>query len=171
LDICRAVPAHWNLMVKPHPNLVPAIQSDGGGLDALAAIEEYLAQRPNAAWLPVDPDLLRAMCAADLMVTDYSSAAEEYLVFDRPLVFADHLAHASGRDRAHRNQGDWEGIFACGAVVTELGAMGETVRHSLEHPDEHSAARRALRDYVFAHLDGRCAERAAEAIRQVSSEQ
>ncbi|MCS6858741.1 MAG: CDP-glycerol glycerophosphotransferase family protein [Abditibacteriales bacterium] len=163
LAVCGAVPDGCNLIVKPHPSLVTTIAAEGTGGAMLTAVTDYLRQR-GGVWLPHDPDAMQAMAAADVLITDYSSVAEEYLIFDRPLVFADHLAHAMGRDRAHRDRGDWAGIFACGTVVTEKGALAEAISFSLEHPDAHGAARRAMRDYVFAYLDGRCAERAAEAI-------
>jgi len=124
------------------------------------------------------------MAASDILVTDYSSVAEEFLIFDRPLVFADHLANAtdnaSRNDRAHRDKGDWDDIFACGHIVTEIEAMpaaiavavGESQGAGLSTrnsgiADERAPIRRQLRDYVFENLDGHCAQRAADAIESL----
>lgn len=166
LQICEAVPRECNLIVKPHPSLLTTIASDKSGAEAIAAVTEHIAQR-DGLWLPFEPDVMPAMAASDMLVTDYSSVAEEYLVFDRPLVFADHLAHATGRDRAQRDKGDWEGIFGCGLVVTEIGAAPDAIDSSLRQPDSAATTRRALRDYVFENLDGHCAKRAADAIRRL----
>ncbi|HEX8237813.1 MAG TPA: CDP-glycerol glycerophosphotransferase family protein [Abditibacteriaceae bacterium] len=166
LQICAAVPSECNLIVKPHPSLLTTIASDKSGAEAIAAVTQHLARR-GGLWLPFEPDVMPAMAASDLLVTDYSSVAEEYLVFDRPLIFADHLAGATGRDRAQRDKGDWHGIFGCGLVVTQVGAVPEAVAMSLAQPENEATARRALRDYVFENLDGHCAKRAAEAIREL----
>jgi hypothetical protein len=167
LQICQAVPAECNLIVKPHPSLLTTIASDKSGAEAIAAVTEHIAQR-GGLWLPFEPDVMPAMAASDMLITDYSSVAEEYLVFDRPLVFADHLAHATGRDRAQRDKGDWEGIFGCGLVVTEIGAVPAAIDSNLRQPESANEARRALRDYVFENLDGHCATRAADAIRRLA---
>jgi len=97
-------------------------------------------------------------------VTDYSSVAEEFLIFDRPIIFADHLANATGRDRAHRDKGDWEELFNAGERVTDKSTFEETLAKVLSAPDADAPKRRKLRDYVFENLDGHCAARAAKAI-------
>jgi CDP-Glycerol:Poly(glycerophosphate) glycerophosphotransferase len=185
LDICRAVPEDCNLIVKPHPSLIMTVGAEGAGSGMLSAVADYLRQRagsPSGAsggtgeatrartvWLPHDPDVVLSMAAADVLVTDYSSVAEEFLVFDRPLVFADHLASASGRDLAQRDKGDWEGIFSCGTVVTEPQILREAIDCNLRCPEKHRAVRATLREYIFENLDGHCAERAAAAIRAIAS--
>jgi CDP-glycerol glycerophosphotransferase (TagB/SpsB family) len=181
LAICQAVPEECNLIVKPHPSLLITVGAEGVGGEMLGAVTDYLRQRTGApggpgepkragtVWLPHDPDVVLSMAAADVLVTDYSSVAEEFLVFDRPLVFADHLASATGRDQAQRDKGDWEGIFSSGTVVTEPGMLREAITRNLQCPETHSDIRRTLREYIFENLDGHCAERAAAAIRQIAS--
>jgi CDP-glycerol glycerophosphotransferase (TagB/SpsB family) len=166
LRICQSVPSECNLIVKPHPSLLTTIASDKSGAEAIFAVTEHIKAR-GGMWIPFEPDVMPAMAASDMLVTDYSSVAEEYLVFDRPLAFADHLANASGRDRAQRDKGDWEGIFGCGTVVTQVDAVREAIDNSLRRPNEYSQARHKVRDYVFENLDGHCARRAAEAIRSL----
>lgn len=166
LDICRAVPDGCNLIVKPHPSLLVTLRAEGAGRQLLDEMTDVLQKR-GALWLPHEPDVMPAMAASDLLVTDYSSVAEEYLIFDRPLVFADHLASAAGRDRAQRDKGDWNALFAVGTRVVEKEDLRAAITHGLENAEEHRAARHALRDYVFENLDGRCAARAAAAIARL----
>lgn len=168
LDICKAVPADWNLIVKPHPVLATTTAAEGAGGETIAHVKEYLKKR-GALWLPLEPDVVPLMAASDALITDYSSVAEEYLVFDRPLIFADHLANATGRDRQQRDKGDWNELFATGMHVTEIGAMREAIAGVLQNSDGQGSNRRKLRDYVFENLDGHCAARAAQAIRELSS--
>jgi CDP-glycerol glycerophosphotransferase (TagB/SpsB family) len=177
------VPREYNLIVKPHPNLLTTVASEGDGREMLQAVMAHVKER-GGLWMPFEPDVMPAMAASDMLITDYSSVAEEFLVFDRPLVFADHLANATDKasrnDRAHRDKGDWNGIFACGRVVTNIEAMPQAVIESLCESqrresstrndgilDKHAPVRRQLRDYVFENLDGHCAQRAANAIKSL----
>ena len=166
LEICKSIPEDWNLIVKPHPVLATTTAAEGAGAEVISQVKEYLEKR-GALWLPLEPDVVPLMAASDALITDYSSVAEEYLVFDRPLIFADHLANASGRDRQQRDKGDWTELFAIGARVTEIGAMPNAVVGVLQRPQEQGSARKTMRDFVFENLDGHCAARAAQAIRDV----
>ncbi len=167
LQICQAVPADCNLIVKPHPVLATTTAAEGAGSEVIEQVKAYLQSR-GALWLPLEPDVVPLMAAADVMITDYSSVAEEFLVFDRPLIFADHLANASGRDRQQRDKGDWALLFETGTQVTQAGAMPGAIVAALSQPEEQSGARHKLRDYVFENLDGYCAARAAQAIHDIA---
>lgn len=166
LQICQAVPPDCNLIVKPHPVLATTVAAEGAGSDVIAQVQEYLASR-GGLWLPLEPDVVPLMAASDVLITDYSSVAEEYLVFDRPLIFADHLANATGRDRAQRDKGDWNELFATGTRVTDASTLPDAVAAALGNPDAKAEDRRSLRDYVFENLDGYCAQRAARAIQSI----
>jgi CDP-glycerol glycerophosphotransferase (TagB/SpsB family) len=166
LEICKSVPSDCNLIVKPHPVLATTTAAEGAGGEVIAQVKDYLESRV-ALWLPLEPDVVPLMAAADVLITDYSSVAEEFLVVDRPLIFADHLANATGRDRQQRDNGDWDELYETGTRVTEVGAMRDAVAGVLSRPDEHSNARRRMRDFVFENLDGHCAARAAAAIREL----
>ncbi len=168
LKICQSVPADWNLLVKPHPVLATTTAAEGTGGEVIAQVKEYLQKR-GALWLPLEPDVVPLMAAADALITDYSSVAEEFLVFNRPLIFADHLANASGRDRAQRDKGDWDELFAVGERITEINAMPAAVLGVLQKPNEQGRARLKMRDFVFENLDGHCAQRAAKAIGELLS--
>jgi hypothetical protein len=174
LEICKSVPPECNLIVKPHPVLATTTAAEGAGSEVVEDVQNYLerrgAQNKNTLWLPLEPDVVPLMAASDVLLTDYSSVAEEYLVFDRPLIFCDHLANAAGRDRAQRDKGDWDELFSVGARVTEANTLSKTIEGALSDASTHSAARRALRDYVFENLDGHCAARAANAIRALAGE-
>jgi CDP-glycerol glycerophosphotransferase (TagB/SpsB family) len=172
LKICRAVPRDYNLIVKPHPVLATTTAAEGAGGETVLQIKTFLEKQrvpENTLWLPLEPDVVPLMACADVLITDYSSVAEEFLVFDRPLIFADHLANAAGRDRLQRDKGDWNELFGVGEQVTEIETLPEVIAGVLQHPQQQSAARRTMRDFVFENLDGHCAERAAAAIRAIAT--
>lgn len=172
MQICQAVPEEYNLIVKPHPVLSSTVAAEGAGSEQILQVQKYLGERnargAHSLWLPLEPDVVPLMAASDLLITDYSSVAEEFLVFDRPLIFADHLANATGNDRQQRDKGDWDELFQIGTSVTQVEAMPETIAAALQAPQEQGSARRKMRDLVFENLDGNCAARAAEAIRKIA---
>lgn len=163
-SICAAIPGGCNIIIKPHPSLTTTGAAENARVFARVR-EAFLAR--GALWLPHEPDVMPLMAAADVLITDYSSVAEEFLIFDKPLIFADHLANAAGRDRAQRDKGDWDGIFGCGARVTQKEELKNALENALANPREYSQARTTLRDYVFENLDGHCAARAAAALQEL----
>ena len=166
-SICAALPDGCNVIVKPHPSLATTGVAENARV--LARVREAFLAR-GALWLPHEPDVMPLMAAADVLITDYSSVAEEFLIFDKPLIFADHLANAAGRDRAQRDKGDWDGIFGCGTRVTQKEELKSAIENALENPREYSRQRTELRDYVFENLDGHCAARAAAALQALCEE-
>jgi hypothetical protein len=163
-EICRAVPAECNLIIKPHPLIARAVES--GSLDGAVwnALHEYSRQRPNTLFLrEANVELQHVMAAADVLITDFSSAAEEFLIFNRPLVFANHLA-GSGY---HLTRGEWDEIQSCGEVVTEKTRLEHAIAEALHNPQQNEAARVRMRDYVYFQVDGRAAERAAQSLSEL----
>jgi CDP-Glycerol:Poly(glycerophosphate) glycerophosphotransferase len=162
-EICRAVGPNCNLIVKPHPLIARAVQSADAEDAAWTAVQAYVAERSNAVFLPGQADIQQLMVAADVLVTDFSSAAEEFLMLNRPLVFANHLA-GSGY---HLTRGEWDEIHSCGAVVMETRNLQGAIARALEHPEEFEPQRTRMRDHVFYQVDGHAAERAANALREL----
>jgi len=165
LDICEAVPGEHNLIVKLHGLLAMAARD--GEVKGYERTKGAVAERERAAFIEEERDVLPLMAASDLLITDYSSVAQEFLVFDRPLVFFDHLAGGGVQAAKTRRRGEWESIHACGTVVTEARALGAVVERLLDSPEEKGEQRRAMRDYVFYKLDGRAAQRAATALAEL----
>lgn len=160
--ICRAVASSYNLIIKPHPLLAQAAK-DGQNSAMWNAVIEYSKSRANTVFLASHADIQTLMNASDLLVTDFSSAAEEWLIFDRPMVFANHLAN----DNYHLSRGEWDAIHACGEVVTEKDRLLGAIENALNPPSQFADARRAMRDDVFFQPDGNAAQRAAQALREL----
>ncbi|HEX8237814.1 MAG TPA: CDP-glycerol glycerophosphotransferase family protein [Abditibacteriaceae bacterium] len=160
-DICEAVPGECNLIIKPHPLIARAVESGTGDSAMWNALHEYSLQREGTLFLgEANVELQHVMAAADVLVTDFSSAAEEFLIFNRPLVFANHLA-SSGY---HLTRGEWDEIQSCGQVVTDKQKLPHAISDTLQNPQQHEAQRMHMRDHVYHHVDGRAAERASQAL-------
>jgi CDP-glycerol glycerophosphotransferase (TagB/SpsB family) len=126
------------------------------------SIIEYSRNREGTAFLgEANADLQEIMVAADVLITDFSSAAEEFLVFNKPLVFANHLSP----NGYHLTRGEWDEIHSCGQVVTQKEELQRALGNALNRPQDYEAQRIKMRDYVYFQVDGHAAERAAQALR------
>jgi CDP-glycerol glycerophosphotransferase (TagB/SpsB family) len=164
LDVCRAAPRECNLIVKPHPLIGRAIESGSADASTWNAIENYLSERGAGVLLAAQADIQQLMVAADLLVTDFSSAAEEFLIFNRPLVFANHLANGG----YYLGRGEWDGIHSVGEVVADKTRLASAVADALSAPETFQAQRERMRDFVFYKVDGLAAQRAETAICEVA---
>jgi CDP-glycerol glycerophosphotransferase (TagB/SpsB family) len=163
LAICEAVPRDCNLIVKPHPLIGRTVTSGSASDEMWSRVQAFIEARGNAVFLSTQADIQRLMVAADVLVTDFSSAAEEFLVFNRPLVFANHLADGG----YHLGRGEWDEIHSVGEVVTQSARLGDAIADALSVPEKFQVQREKMRDNVFYQVDGRAAQRAAVAIHEI----
>lgn len=165
LQICEAVPRECNLIIKPHPLVARSIENGLADDTTWQKVKQHIESRGNGVLLPGQADIQKLMVAADILVTDFSSAAEEFLIFNRPLVFANHLANSG----YHLGRGEWDEIHSCGEVVTETVRLQAAVAEAMEHPESFEEQRVKMRDYVFYKVDGKAAERGAQALTDLAS--
>ena len=162
--LVKSLPENCNVVIKPHPLIARAVASGEADAAAYKALREYSRVNANrVAFVESDVELQEIMAAANALVTDFSSAAEEFLMFNKPLIFANHLG-ASGY---HQTRGAWGEIFACGHVATRAEDVAPAVENALENPREYSRQRQSFRDRVFYKLDGSAAQRAASALQNL----
>jgi CDP-Glycerol:Poly(glycerophosphate) glycerophosphotransferase len=85
IDLVRALARRpVNVIVKLHDRSCDPRPQYSGGLDWRAALEPHL--EPGSRVLAASADICPYLAAADVMITDHSSSAFEYLLLDRPLV-------------------------------------------------------------------------------------
>lgn len=163
--VCEAVPETANLIIKPHPLIAQSVASGSASSATWDTVQTHVARREHARFLPRHADIQALMAAADVLVTDFSSAAEEFLAFNRPLVFANHLA-AKGY---YQTRGEWDEIHRCGQVVTQVNDLTAAITRALHEPQQYAAQREQMRDRVFYKVDGHAAERAAAALHELAA--
>lgn len=92
------------------------------------------------------PDATPLLAAADLLVSDHSSIAFEYLLVDRPLVVFD-LPDLIVRARVNADQARW--IREAADVVAAPDELAAAVRRGLADPSARAAERRAVARRLF----------------------
>ncbi|MFS0867882.1 CDP-glycerol glycerophosphotransferase family protein [Microbacterium sp. 179-B 1A2 NHS] len=127
----------WTVLVKMHP----FVASLGASLPGDPRIVDVSAER----------ELNDLMMAADVLVTDYSSAIFEYALLGRPLVFfcPDLEVYAAERDFYHPFS-----EYIAGPLVTSGADLADAIRTTRVGP-----ATVAFRERFMSACDGHSAER------------
>lgn len=129
----------YDLIVKPHDHP----KADIDWYERLAPLEgEHLR-------LLRTPDAVPALYVSDLLISDASSIANEYLLLDRPIVFVDVpelLAAAAGEDgRLDLETWGRKGGTVASGPVEAVAAVAA----GLAHPEAQSESRRAIARDLF----------------------
>ena len=146
-----------NVIVKLHDRSRDLRERYSGGVDWAARLQPLLA--PGRGALAPGHDISPYLVAADVMVTDHSSAGFEFLLRDRPLV------------RIHRPQlielanihPDYVALLASvSRSVDDLPATLAAVERALADPGEQRAERRRVAADLFYRPGGATARSVRE---------
>ena len=146
-----------NVLVKLHDN----------SLDPRKASRDWgavLSARVSPTFRMIEsPDIVPYLAAADLLVSDASSVANEFALLDRPILFMD-IEGLPGRLKEKADLETWG--RKSGWVVPGPNEVGAAVTRAFEHPDEHAEVRRALAADLF-HAPGTATDRAVAAVYEL----
>ena len=78
--LLRTIPDHWNLIVKPHPNLLKQPLK-------IAPLVEMVKEKPNVCFLESFPPIYPLLDKVDAYLGDMSSIGYDCLPFEKPLFF------------------------------------------------------------------------------------
>jgi hypothetical protein len=147
-----------NVIVKLHDRSCDPRPQYSGGIDWRAALVPHL--KKGSAILAPGADICPYLVAADVMVTDHSSAGFEYLLRDRPIV----RIHVPELIEVANIHDDYVRLLA--GVSESTTAVEDTitaVERALANPSELSATRRAIAADLF-HQPGTATARCADAL-------
>ena len=147
-----------NLIVKLHDRSRDARTRYSGGVDWVDTLAPALARRSGV--IAPGHDISPYLAAADLMVTDHSSAGFEFLLRDRPIVRI-HCPRLIAEANIHR---DYVALLA--SVADSASTLDEVVgaiERALATGDRLSDARRAVAADLFYRPGGAT----ARAVRQL----
>ena len=156
--IARLLEMNVNLIVKLHDRSRDVRVRYSGGVDWVAELEPILEGR--AGVIAPGHDISPYLVAADLMITDHSSAGFEYLLRDRPIV----RIHRPELIREANIHADYVDLLA--SVSASVDTVDETLRaveRGLAAPDTLGETRRAVAADIFYRPGGAT----ARAIRQL----
>ena len=151
----------WNVIVKLHDRSRDPRPFYSGGVDWPARLEQLMAGKPGH--LVSDADICPYLAAADLMITDHSSAGFEYLLLDRPLV----RIHVPELLRGSNIGEEYVRLLAEAAqsVTGPLEAL-QAAERGLADPAVNSRSRRAVAQDLF-HGPGGATARAVDELYNV----
>ncbi|MBI1783977.1 CDP-glycerol glycerophosphotransferase family protein, partial [Candidatus Sumerlaeota bacterium] len=144
----------WNFMVKLHDL---SLDTATNRIDWRQKMRELAA--PNIAFIE-ELDATAALHAADLLISDASSVANEFTLLDRPLVFVEvpDLFKKYGKTIDLENWGQ-----SSGAVARTVPEILERAKQALANPDEFAAPRRRIASEGF-YNPGRATQAALDEI-------
>jgi CDP-glycerol glycerophosphotransferase (TagB/SpsB family) len=150
------------LIIKPHPLIGNVYGHWMQHWRILAATE------PNVHLVEdTHSDVMPYLRAADLLVTDLSSVALEYLALRRPMVLIS-SPHRFEEPYVDANGPEWR-WRDMGHEIFDIEQLPSAVNYALNHPDDGQARRQHYYDLLFGDLaDGRAGERIADHVVQLA---
>jgi hypothetical protein len=163
LDLLRLLAAlPVNIVVKLHDRSRDARARYSGGIDWPAAVTAVLPA--DRGILVPGADICPYLEAADLMVTDHSSAGFEYLLLDRPIVRI-HVPELIASAQIHR---DYVALLSdVSETALDAASAVRAVERGLANPASRSETRRAVAADLFhdaGHATTRCVTALYEAM-------
>jgi CDP-glycerol glycerophosphotransferase (TagB/SpsB family) len=174
--------SNWNVIVRLHPASMvpknhPRYVAYTGGVDWANMMQSLLV--PSCGLFSTHEDPAVVLAASDLMITDNSSVAFEYIVLDRPMVFFDcpkfyeetlqknYVASRSNVDPvAARSNPLLNGGRDAGVVVASVDECMRTVERELAHPSGYHAPRNLVMQEML-YNPGRATEVAVNEIKEI----
>ena len=148
--IAKLLALEANLIVKLHDRSRDVRERYSGGVDWAGELEELFRLAPSGVLAP-GHDISPYLAAADLMITDHSSAGFEYLLRDRPIV----RIHRPELIREANIHPDYVELLASVAEsVTTAGEAVQAVERGLASPDVLAETRRAVAADLFYRPGG-----------------
>lgn len=147
-----------NLIVKLHDRSRDLRERYSGGVDWAARLQPLL--REGRALLATGHDISPYLAAADVMVTDHSSAGFEFLLRDKPIVRI-HRPELLKLANVHPDYADL--LAAVAETVDTARQTVDAVERGLASPLTRSADRRRVAEDLF-YLPGTATARATAAL-------
>ncbi len=140
LDAINTIKSQYNWIIKFHPLMDKSV------------VEKYKLLECNNFRVADELNILPLMAGADIMITDTSSVAYEFLTFDRPMITFQAIAR---KDK--------------GINIQRPDELAAAIEQSVNHPGEFAANRRRCLNDIHPSTDGQSANRILEGIADILS--
>ena len=158
-ELIRGKRDDMTIVIRPHPLACEHQKAWMAAWRQLALSEPHIVLAGEAG-----ANLVPYLQAADVLVSDCSSAAFMYLAVDRPIILITNPEHA--RDRTNYDPAgiEWR-LRGIGEEILDVGLLAQAVDRAIADPGMGAEQRARYRSMVFGDLtDGRAAERIAEKV-------
>jgi hypothetical protein len=157
-DLIEQICQDYNLIVKPHPNILnPDREFYEQGID------DRLRQTPGIQLIH-SGNVMGWFAQADLYLGDISASGYEWLYFDRPMVF---LNPQPGRLRPSADVASLTYLWNCGPVCDDIRQLKTLIDQNIG-ADAHHNQREAVLHYSVLNPRGRqAAQRGIDHIEQL----
>jgi hypothetical protein len=147
-DLVRSMnnPREYNYIVKVHP------QSFFYNQDYLKKMKELNSELSLNLVLEAFDDTLPYMEISDLAITGRTSAIYDYLYFDKPIIFLDHLGESPSNFDSDLSKGilDPYWIFQTGRIIRrENLSKSQEILQEVLMKDSFSKKRKEIKNYAF----------------------
>lgn len=134
----------YDVLVKPHDH---PKNTDVDWFERLARLEG------DHCRIVREPDVIKLLFLADLLISDASSVANEYAILDRPMIFLDTPELIQSALDAQNSMVDLDTWGRKGGMVVERPEdVAAAVEYSLNNPTERSEVRRAMARDLFYNV-------------------
>jgi CDP-glycerol glycerophosphotransferase (TagB/SpsB family) len=135
------------VVIKPHPL---AVQSIPDGYRSLTILTQDALDQSTVS-------LYEYLAAADGLITDVSSVWIDFLLRDRPMIFAfpDLAQYRSNRGFNLEPYDDW----VPGPVVSDVEALADHLARSADGRDDYVEQRQVMHRRLHRHLDAASSDR------------
>jgi CDP-glycerol glycerophosphotransferase (TagB/SpsB family) len=159
IDLLQRLLAHpWNVLVKLHDRSRDPREFYSGGVDWVTRLNAVMSG--ETAHLAAGADVCPYLAAADVMITDHSSAGFEYLLLDRPLI----RIHVPELIRMSNINEEYVAMMIdASRSADDAAAAVRAVESALEDPSAGSQSRRAVAEELF-HRPGTATARAVNEL-------
>ncbi|MBK8752182.1 MAG: CDP-glycerol glycerophosphotransferase family protein [Candidatus Competibacteraceae bacterium] len=130
-----------------------------------------MAQEPNVFLIdPPGQDLVPFLKAADLMISDCSSAAFQFLALDRPLILINNPQRFTTPECFDEQGIEWQWRDMA-TQVNNIQQLHSAIQAALDTPETNGSVRRCYRERLFGHYtDGNAVQRVAAHLRTLAAE-
>lgn len=163
LRLLRGGREDTHVLIKPHPLIAKHHPR------WLQRMRELAAGRADVTIVEdIDTDLIPLLKAADVLVTDVSSAMLEYLALDRPIIL---LTNPDHRSEPFYDPSGFEWTWRDAAEeLFEARSLPAAIDRALRNPEARGETRRKYRKILYGDLtDGRSTERICRCIGSLRS--
>lgn len=159
--LIAALARHARVLIKLHDNHYDPLRSR---IDWRARMRDW--DFPGAV-LYQDADVVPALAAADILVSDASSVNQEFTLLDRPMILVEVPSLYQGdRYRSTVDLDTW-GLRG-GIAIREPGEIDHAMKRALDDPAELSPVRRAIAADLFYHPGDATRHAVAELYAQLN---